>query len=179
MNILGPRRTSYVDIINIKSVSSCSLLQVGDSQVINMFTKALADQREYPLFYGREGDFDDYSVFSEPIPQFLPGARVDMNVINDCSAIKVHSIKVIGTSFSSLIHVGSTCDIFGEARVKHIRELETAESKNNPNIKKDDADSSSSSKGKKKQKVTPGNTPVQTGASGNIGGTGNANASSR
>ncbi|TYR79562.1 spore germination protein GerPE [Priestia megaterium] len=116
-------RTSHVQYIEINSLLSCSLCQIGDSTHMSLLTRALAVKREYPLFYGREGDFDDYVIFSEPIPQAAM-EPINMRVTNEIPMIHVNRIDVTGCSFSSVVHVGSTCVVYAESRVKHIRQLQ-------------------------------------------------------
>lgn len=117
------QRTSCVDNINIKVVSFASLLQLGDSKVINSFSRALAIQREAESFLGNEGNFANYSVFSEPIP--LPPIREEFSYhahhLNPI--IKVKNIHVTGVSSASILHVGSSRHVSMEVRVKHIRQL--------------------------------------------------------
>ncbi|WP_350019808.1 spore germination protein GerPE [Priestia flexa] len=121
-------RMSQVDHLTINSVSSSSVCQIGDSTQIVLKTRALAIKREFPFFYGREGNFDDYDVFNEPIPQPLIEA-VNMQVTNLAPIIKVNRINIKGCSFSSIIHIGSTCTLDAESRIKHIRQLDGIESK--------------------------------------------------
>ncbi|WP_312475565.1 spore germination protein GerPE [Neobacillus sp.] len=117
------QRTSKVDKINVNIISFASLLQLGDSCIINGLSRALAVQREAEIDFGNEGSFADYRVFSEPIPfqpiyeafSFIPH--------NPMPLIKVQNIDIIGISSSSILHVGNSKHISMEARVKHIRQL--------------------------------------------------------
>jgi spore germination protein PE len=118
------KRTSYVDFLKINSAGISSVVQIGDSSYIHAFTRALAVQREAEIFFGNEGNFANYSIFTEPIP--LP--RITENVFLETnhvpsSGIKVDSIRILGVSASSVVHVGSSKVIQMEARVKHIRHL--------------------------------------------------------
>jgi len=117
------QRTSYVDKINVKIVSFSSILQIGDSCIINSFNRALAVQRETEIFYGNEGSFSAHSVFYEPIP--LPEIYEPFisKTHNPKPLIKVPTIDIIGISSSSILHVGNSRHISMEARVKHIRQL--------------------------------------------------------
>ncbi|UZW66457.1 spore germination protein GerPE [Priestia flexa] len=116
-------RISQVNHLTLNSLLSSSLCQIGDSTHIVLKTRVLAIKREYPLFYGREGDFNSYDVFNEPIPQPI-NEFINMQVNNTAPLIKVDRVTIRGCSFSSVIHVGSTCTIDAEARIKHIRQLE-------------------------------------------------------
>lgn len=117
------KRSSYVDKINVKVASYSSILQLGDSCILNGISRALAVQREVEQEYGNEGNYAAYSVFSEPIP--LP--PITENIVYQTHhlhpIIKVNTLNVIGFSSASVLHVGNTQDISMEARVKHIRQL--------------------------------------------------------
>ncbi|WP_257141152.1 spore germination protein GerPE [Bacillus sp. AFS015802] len=102
-----------------------SLYQIGDSQNINALSKAYAVQREKEFFLTSEGNFDS-EVFTSPIelPRINPDIRV--NRLNLCP-IKVNNIYIRATAFSSIIHIGNTSNVYMEARVKNIRQLESKE----------------------------------------------------
>lgn len=117
------QRSSCVDSINIEIVSFASILQLGDSSIINGLSRAIAVQRETEQFYGNEGNFSSYSVFSEHIP-FQPIEEPIAFVRNNPNPIiKVNKIDIIGISSSSLLHVGNSKHVSMEVRVKHIRQL--------------------------------------------------------
>ncbi|MBM7702637.1 spore germination protein GerPE [Metabacillus iocasae] len=130
-------RTSFVNNITIDSLSSSSITQVGDSTNLILLTRALAVRREYPLFYGREGNFDDYAVFKEDIP-VLPITPIAITTYNEVPAIRVNYIDIIGVGFSSVVHIGSTCNVYAESRIKHIRQLLGNNSSENPLLKKEE-----------------------------------------
>ncbi|WP_342430213.1 spore germination protein GerPE [Neobacillus sp. FSL H8-0543] len=117
------QRTSIVDTIKIKSVLIASTVQLGDSRIINGFSRALAVQREVDTFFGNEGNFSSYPVFSEPIP-FQPLTEpLNISTHNCNPSIKVHNIDITAISASSILHVGNSEHISMEARIKHIRQL--------------------------------------------------------
>ncbi|WML49624.1 spore germination protein GerPE [Neobacillus sp. PS3-34] len=74
------------------------------------------------MFFGNEGSFD-YPVFTEPIP--LPPITEPFRMYrqNINPVIRVSSIDLIGATAASVIHIGSTCHVQLEARIKHIRQL--------------------------------------------------------
>jgi spore germination protein PE len=116
-------RTSYVDKLNVEVVSYSSILQLGDSAIINGLSRAMAVQREAEIAYGFEGSFSAYPVFSEPI-HFQPITEpFTMRIHNTNPVVKVPTIKLIGLSSSSILHIGNSKHISLEARVKHIRQL--------------------------------------------------------
>lgn len=117
------QRTSCVDNINVKIASFASIVQLGDSCIINGLSTALAVQREAEVFYGNEGNLSSYPVFSEPLP-FLPiNEPISFSRRNPNPIIKVNKIDIIGISSSSLLHVGNSGQVSMEVRVKHIRQL--------------------------------------------------------
>lgn len=117
------QRSSYVDHINVKSIFFSSTLQLGDSCIINGFSRALAVQREVEIFYGNEGDFSAYSTFSEPIPLPLITENISFRSHHLNPMIKVNKLNVKGVSSASILHVGNSNHVSMEARIKHIRQL--------------------------------------------------------
>jgi spore germination protein PE len=116
-------RISQVQTLNIISASSSSVIQIGDSQIINMLSRALAVQREVEIFYSYEGDFSLFPLFREPIP--LPPIKdeVMFQKIDFKPCIQVNEINITGAASASVIHVGNTEHVYMESRVKHIRDL--------------------------------------------------------
>lgn len=117
------QRTSVVDHIEAKIVSYSSVLQIGDSAYINGLNRALAIQRETELFFGNEGNYAAYRIFSEPIPIEPVYELVSFIRHNPNPIIKVNNIDITGISSSSFLHVGNSGHISLEARVKHIRQI--------------------------------------------------------
>ncbi len=117
------KRTSIVDQIKIDSVIFSSVFQIGDSQQIQGFSRALAVQREQEEFYGNEGEFSAFPIFSELIT-FQPDVETIVSSTQNINPVlKVRSIDILGVSSSSVVHLGNTCNVSMEARVKHIRQL--------------------------------------------------------
>ena len=118
------KRIASVDHIKIDSVIFSSVFQIGDSQQIQGYSRALAVQREAEVFYDNEGEFTAFPIFSEPL-MFQPEDTTvkSFAVHNINPVLKVRSIDILGVSSSSLVHLGNSCDISMEARVKHIRQL--------------------------------------------------------
>lgn len=117
------QRSSYVNYLNSKSVSFSSIIQLGDSVIINGLTRALAVQREVDIFFGNEGSFAAYPIFSEPIPLLPITEDIAYRFHHLKPIIKVNKIDIIGISASSLLHVGNSQNIYMEARVEHVRQL--------------------------------------------------------
>lgn len=117
------QRIASVDRIKIDSVIFSSVFQIGDSQQIQGFSRALAVQREREEFYDNEGEFSVFPIFSEPIT-FQPDVEtINSSTHNINPVLKVRSIDILGVSSSSVVHLGNTCNVSMEARVKHIRQL--------------------------------------------------------
>jgi spore germination protein PE len=116
-------RISQVQKINITSLSNSSIFQIGDSQCVNAISRALAVQREAEIFFGHEGDFSQYPIFSESIP--LPPIKEDFSFqkTDIVPRIKVSHIRITGLSSASIAHIGNSDCVYMESRVKHIRQL--------------------------------------------------------
>ncbi|WP_458414380.1 spore germination protein GerPE [Schinkia sp. CFF1] len=116
------QRLSIVNHMNILSVFLSSIVEIGDSNTILPFAKALAVHREHEALGGGEGSLN-YPIFYRPLPRPILTEQVAVRRINESPKIHVHSVTVIGVSTSSVVHIGSTNHIYGEGRVKHIRQL--------------------------------------------------------
>lgn len=116
-------RISNVNEINVHTLIFSSHILIGDSCIIDARSKALAVKREYPLYYGNEGSFAEYPIFSLENPIPIVSEKVQMSVSNPNPNIHVNRIRVKGISSSSILQVGSTNTIFAEAKIKHIRQL--------------------------------------------------------
>jgi spore germination protein PE len=117
------QRTSVIQLINVDITSFASTIQLGDSCVIDGFSRAIADQREMEIFYVNEGNYSSYPIFSEPIP--LPPIDENLTYFTHQlnPVIKVNNIGIIGISSASVLHVGNSRNVSMEVRIKHIRQL--------------------------------------------------------
>lgn len=100
-------------------------MEIGDSSFIQGVSRAIAVQREAEIFFGNEGDFKSYPIFTESIPLPPLNEHITMHTTQLNPVIKVRNIDVIGVSASSLLHIGSSKHISMESRVEHIRHLLT------------------------------------------------------
>lgn len=116
-------RISRVNEIDLMSLSFSSYFHIGDSFHIKADSKALAVKREFPRFYGNEGSFSAYPVFSITTPTPVITESVNMCISNPNLNICVNRIDVYGVSSSSVLQIGSTQTICADSRVKHIRQL--------------------------------------------------------
>lgn len=118
------QRTSVVDHIKLSLLSFSSTFEIGDANYFQAFSRALAVQRQRKLFYGDEGHFENYAVFSEPI-SFMPiSEELTIHFENIKPIIKVDNIKITAVSSASLLQIGSCRHLFSETRIKHIRQIE-------------------------------------------------------
>jgi spore germination protein PE len=115
-------RYSIVNDMKVRTLSFSSVLEIGDSNWIRSETKAFAVQRERELFFSSEGDFSQYPIYNEPIPLPALPETVRMSTIDEMP-IKVNKINITGISFSSVVQIGQTCNVYMESRVKNIRQL--------------------------------------------------------
>jgi spore germination protein PE len=116
-------RVSQVQKIYITSLSNSSITQIGDSNCINAFSRALAVQREAEIFFGNEGDFSQYPIFRETIPLPPLEDEISFQKIDLAPCIKVSHIKINGLASASIFHIGNSENVYMESRVKHIRQL--------------------------------------------------------
>jgi spore germination protein PE len=122
-------RTSHVQKLEITTSSLASVIQIGDSKIINGLTRALAIQREAELFFANEGNFAAFPIFNEPIPLPYLQENVTFYKTDITPCIRVPHIKVRGVSSSSVVHIGNSNQVYMESRVKHIRQLLEDENK--------------------------------------------------
>ncbi|WHY78932.1 spore germination protein GerPE [Neobacillus sp. WH10] len=116
-------RTSNVDHLEVKLVSFSSVIQLGDSSIINGLSRALAVQREAEIFFGDEGNFPSYPIFTRPLPLSPITETMSFLQHNINPIIKVNNINAIAVSSSSILHVGNSRNVSMESRIKHIRQL--------------------------------------------------------
>ncbi|MCA1062000.1 spore germination protein GerPE [Rossellomorea sp. AcN35-11] len=116
------KRYSIVNDLEGVTLAFSSVYQIGDSQNIYAQSKAFAVQREKEFFLSSEGSFDS-DVFQKPITLPAINPQVSVNRLNLCP-IKVNNMFIRATSASSVIHIGNTRNVYMEARVKNIRQLE-------------------------------------------------------
>jgi len=116
-------RISSVDHFKNRIVSFSSVVQLGDSCILNGFSRALAVQREAEIFLGNEGNFPTYSIFRMPLQ--LPPINESISFIrhNRTPIIKANNIDITALSNSSIVHIGNTKHASMEVRIKHIRQL--------------------------------------------------------
>ncbi|MDF2721222.1 MAG: spore germination protein [Paenibacillus sp.] len=119
-------RISAVQQVIVREVGYSSFLFVGDCVAVRPVSRALAIQRQTPNFYGNEGSFEAYEIFSKPIPLPLDSEAVHMETVNRHPIIQVQKVDIVSISSSSVVQLGSNRTIEAETRTKHIRHLRNA-----------------------------------------------------
>lgn len=117
------QRTSVVNKAKATILSFSSIFEIGDASYYQAMSRALAVQRQKKIFYGLEGSFNDYPIFSEPIPLPLIEEELTCHFENLKPIIKVNNINIIGVSAASLLQIGNCRHLYAETRIKHIRQL--------------------------------------------------------
>lgn len=119
------KRHSHVDNMYIINISNSSVFVCGESGHIDADTRALAVQRQVPVFFEDEGQYEDYSIFSRSIPTWPPYSDVKLNIIQDYKKIHVGCVDIIATASASVVQVGPNDTMDLESRVKAIRHFIT------------------------------------------------------
>jgi spore germination protein PE len=117
------KRLSIVGNIKINNVIYSSILQIGDNAVIDTRSRIFAVQREISQFWGHEGNFNEYPIFIQPIPEPPILDSVTMSVDNFGSFIQVGQVHIKSLSTAALMQVGSNRVIESESRIKNIRQF--------------------------------------------------------
>ncbi|AYB44942.1 spore germination protein GerPE [Paenibacillus lautus] len=119
------KRHVLVDNVYIINISNSSACICGESGHIDAYTRALAIQRQVPVFFEDEGNYEDYPIFSRSIPAWQLPSEVDLDVRHDHKTIQVGCLDVIATASASVVQVGSNDTMDLESRVKAIRHFIT------------------------------------------------------
>ncbi|GED60325.1 spore germination protein GerPE [Brevibacillus formosus] len=117
------RRTSHVHKLDVISVDTSSVLQIGDSQQIDAVSNILAVQREQAIFYENEFMFEDYSVFSVPLTPPSLSEPICIDTFHDCPYIFIQKVEVPFVAGASVVHLGSNESITLETRIVNIRHI--------------------------------------------------------
>ncbi|KAF1680267.1 spore germination protein GerPE [Bacillus mexicanus] len=121
------KRIPRIRMIKFNSLGIASVFQAGDTNEIDMKLKVLAVQRSQSTFYSNEGSFNrkEYQIFQQHAPLPIPETGVQSAFYHEVPIIQVHNIKIQGVSSSSVFHAGSVSLIRGDARIKHIRQIQS------------------------------------------------------
>ncbi|WP_409294780.1 spore germination protein GerPE [Peribacillus sp. SCS-26] len=116
------RRISQLGRLNINTLIFSSTVEIGDSSLIDATNFVYAVQREAEYFSGKEGSFNE-PLFIEKMqpPQITENVIMNYESINPF--IKVGFIDIIGDTAASIVHIGSTCDVRLQSKIKNVRDL--------------------------------------------------------
>ncbi|OCA89039.1 spore germination protein GerPE [Pseudobacillus wudalianchiensis] len=117
------KRTSIVQDTRVVTVADSSVFEIGDSATMTLRNNVLAVQRQAEIFFGNEGNLNDYPIFSRPRLIPLIDENLTVTRYNLSPFIRVNHISIVGVASSSVLHIGSTGIIDAESRIKHIRQL--------------------------------------------------------
>lgn len=117
------KRTSSVQNVKLTTLSTGTIFEIGDSKEITPVSQAIAIQRERAIFHVNELHFQDFFVFSMPIPQPIADQSVEMIRVNESPYIQVGYIDLFSISSSAVVHLGSSETLQADSRIKHIRHL--------------------------------------------------------
>jgi len=113
--------SSLISNLSILTVSSTSVIQIGDSVTSDSYANVLAIQRQEEKFYGSEAPFSMYSIFSRP--PHIP-LQCEEHTLFCSSKNYVQTFDLKGLATSSIIHVGDSRSMRMITRLKHIRQIE-------------------------------------------------------
>jgi spore germination protein PE len=131
------KRTSKVNSLKVTSALFSSVIHIGDSKVIHGFSRVIAVQREFELFYANEANFDAYEIFSRTLPVAPITEPITIHSRSLNSLIKVGNINITGISVGAVLHIGSSENAQMEARTINIRQLQPRK-KNTDNTDKEE-----------------------------------------
>ncbi|MEG7335160.1 spore germination protein GerPE [Bacillus sp. 0102A] len=124
------KRISRIRMIKFNSLAIASVFQVGDTNEIDMSIKVFAVQRSLSTFYNNEGSFHskDYPIFQQQAVTPIPETGVQSAFCHEVPIIHVRNVKIQGVSSSSVFHAGAASVVRGDARIKHIRQIQSPRS---------------------------------------------------
>lgn len=116
-------RTSTVGAVRVLNTQFSSILQFGDSVVLSPRSEVLAVQRQEARYWGNEGNFDQFPIYRQNIPEPLLDESVVFSTRNDNPTIQVGFVNIMAFSVSGVLHVGSVKVVDTENRTHHVRQL--------------------------------------------------------
>ncbi|WP_102028006.1 spore germination protein GerPE [Salirhabdus sp. Marseille-P4669] len=114
-------RTTTVNTLNVNSASFSSIVQLGDAHRADPYTRALALQREIPIFDTNSFPFSDYAIFTRPYLEMATSPPMIQEHIHHDPSLFVHWIRVGSMSSSAIVQVGNLEELDAKSRIKHIR----------------------------------------------------------
>lgn len=136
------RHISVVHNSAVLSMGVSAIFQIGDVNQMELKSRALAVQREISYFLKNEGQFEDFSIFTDneiTIP--TRSTDVKMNIINECPFVEVNDVTIVTLLNSACFQIGSVDYVFSNSRLLQIRQYITDEhtfqNKSYSNVKED------------------------------------------
>ncbi|MDC2863809.1 spore germination protein GerPE [Bacillus sp. BP-3] len=122
------RHISVVHQPTVITLGLSSVVQVGDTNHVELKSRVLVVQREIPTFLSQEGNFEAYNIFVDneiTIPTRIN--EVNMTVVNKNPFIEVDCITIQSMLNSACLHIGSIDYVFANSRILQIRQFVTKE----------------------------------------------------
>lgn len=116
------RHIPVINQLNIISTAIGSVVQIGDSNMLQARSRAILVQREQPFYLGIEGQFEGYNIFRDTeitIPTRQTSVR--MHVTNVNPFISVDFVRLGSLEYTGIFHVGPIDYVFNNSRVLQIR----------------------------------------------------------
>lgn len=116
-------RLSNVGFLKVNQTLFASVIQVGDNDISQLFSRVIAVQRMIPNFYRDETRFAAYPIFFRPLLELRAEPEGSLFSRSRGAEIRVDTVKVLTHNASSLIRIGSSHAVVAESRIKHIRQF--------------------------------------------------------
>ncbi|SFJ06691.1 MULTISPECIES: spore germination protein GerPE [unclassified Bacillus (in: firmicutes)] len=122
------RHISIVHQPSVITLGLGSVIQIGDTNQMELKNRTIAVHRETPYFLSTEGKWETYEIFVDDeitIPTRVN--EVNMTVINKNPFIEVNCITIQSMLNASCLHIGSIDYVFLNSRILQIRQFTTKE----------------------------------------------------
>ncbi|WP_256757134.1 spore germination protein GerPE [Cohnella sp. WQ 127256] len=115
-------RCVMLSCLFVNTVSSSGVVQLGDSDKVTQFSRAIAVQRAIPNYEDDEFRFASYPLFLLPKQSLQPCKTVQFQSQSPFPTLQVGFVRTLGVSASSQLRVGNGGPLVAETRIKHIRQ---------------------------------------------------------
>jgi spore germination protein PE len=116
-------RNTTLGSLYVNSVSSSSIVQLGDNDFSTLSNKVLAVQRAIPNFEDDEFRFASYRIYFLPKLTLQPCVAVAFQSCSSLPNIQVGTVYLLGVTASSNLRVGCGGPLIAESRIKDIRQF--------------------------------------------------------
>lgn|SRR5690625_688809 len=114
-------RTTVIRSVKVYDVSLASVLNFGDTEVIEPKANVLAVQRQKPTFWGNEGDLSHYLTYARTIPLPNRDESIHLSYDDQDPCIRIGHVHVTSLSASGVVQIGNAVRVQTESRTNHIR----------------------------------------------------------